>query len=82
MCCRFRGAGGWFDGGGRTVVAIVNSVGNPDMAVMGCVGVVGCDVAGAGDGRGMKTVWQGVVWDRVGGLVDIPTSLSGHGGSS
>jgi hypothetical protein len=64
------------------VVAVVDGVGNRDMAVMGCVGVVGRDVAGAGDGGGMKTVRQGVVWDRVRGSVDVPASLSGRGGSS
>jgi hypothetical protein len=63
-------------------VAVVNGIGNCDMAVMGCVGVVGRDVDSAEDGGGMKTVWQGVVWDRVRGLVDVPMSLSGRGGLS
>jgi hypothetical protein len=81
VCRRLRGAAGRFDSGGEAVVAVANGIGNRDVAVTGCVGVVGRDVAGAGDGGGMKTVQQGVVWDRVRGSVDIPASLSGRGGS-
>jgi hypothetical protein len=79
----FRGAAGRFDsGGGGQLWPLLNGIGNRDVAVTGCVGVVGRDVAGAGDGGGMKTVRQGVVWDRVRGSVDVPASLSGRGGSS
>jgi hypothetical protein len=64
------------------VVAVVNGIGSHDVAVTGCMGVVGCDVAGVGDSGGMKTVRQGVVWDRLRGSVDVPTSLSGCSSSS
>jgi hypothetical protein len=82
QCCRSEGAGGCFEVGGEAVVVVGNGIGNRDVAVTECVGVVGRDVAGVGDGGGMKTVRQGVVWDRVRGSVDVPASLSGRGGSS
>jgi hypothetical protein len=81
-CRRFRIAAGRFDGGGGTLVAVVNGVGSRDVAVTGCVGVVGRDVAGAGEGWVVGTVRQGVVWDVLVVPVDVPASLSGRGGSS
>jgi hypothetical protein len=64
-------------------VAVVNSVGSHDMAVTACAGVVGHDVAGVGDGRGMKMVQQGVVWNRLRGSGDVPACFSsGCSGSS
>jgi hypothetical protein len=82
VCRRLRGAAGHFDSGGEVVVAVGNGVGNRDMAVTECVGVIGHDVAGVGDGGGMKTVRQGVVWDGLRGSVNVPASLSGRSGSS
>jgi hypothetical protein len=70
------------EGGHGAVVAVVNGVGSHDVAVTGCMGVVGCDAAGSVDGWGRGTVQQGVVLDVLVVPVDIPASLSGRGGSS
>jgi hypothetical protein len=64
------------------VVAVVNGIGSHDMAVTGCVGIVGCDVGGSGDGRGIGMVGLEVVWDRLGVSVDVSVSLSGCSGMS
>jgi hypothetical protein len=49
------------EGGDGAVVAVVNSVGSCDVAVTGCMGVIGCDAAGGRDGWGRGTVQQGVI---------------------
>jgi hypothetical protein len=52
-------------------VAIVNSIGNHDVAVLCCAGIIYCDVAGSGDGRGEH--------GNVGGLLDHwKLGLQGH----
>jgi hypothetical protein len=82
VCHCLQDVGGCFDGGGGVVMAIVNGIGSYNVAVTACAGIVGHDMAGDADGRGIKTVQQGVVWDRLRGSVDVPASLSGHGSLS
>ena len=67
------------------IVVVVNSVGDTDG---GCAAVVSGDVAGLWDARGGGAGWWGLllvctaVSQVQGGLVDVPTSLSGRSGSS